>query len=111
MIAGGDPFPYTLVTARNLARRTSRLTRRALLDGKFFLPSHTSEHEGGRLDIQDLVSRLPERERWTLVLSDFLEMPSGEVAKILHIAPSTVRVHLARARAKIRLGLRESRTE
>jgi RNA polymerase sigma factor (sigma-70 family) len=109
--AGGDPFPYTLVTARNLAKRTSRLARRALLHSRFLLPSHTSEDEGGRLEIQDLVSRLPERERWTLVLSDFLELPSSEVAKILHIAPSTARVHLARARAKIRLSLRESRTE
>jgi RNA polymerase sigma-70 factor, ECF subfamily len=99
------PLLFTLAVARNLAR--SQLRR--LIRGRHALSSvaHPDpEWEDDRtltaLAVRDVLRRLPTRQRWALVVSDLLGLPSEEAARVLGVRPSTVRVHLARARTRMR---------
>jgi len=102
------PLLFTLAVARNLAR--SHLRR--LIRGRRALPSVLNPDlpsEDDRtltaLAVRDVLRSLPGRQRWALVLSDLLGLPSEEAARVLGIRPSTVRVHLARGRTRMREGL------
>lgn len=62
-------------------------------------------------DAADLVTalrRLPERQRLALVLHDYADRPTAEVAAIMGCTPATVLVHLSRGRKRLR-GLLEVR--
>ena len=48
------------------------------------------------------IDTLPQKERFAIVLRDIEELPTEEVAAILGSSPSTVRVQISNARAKIR---------
>jgi RNA polymerase sigma-70 factor (ECF subfamily) len=99
------PLLFTLAVARNLAR--SQLRR--LIRGRHALssvahpdPLWEDDRTLGALAVRDALSRLPGRQRWALVASDLLGLPSEEAARVLGVRPSTVRVHLARARTRMR---------
>ena len=49
-----------------------------------------------------LLEELPEQQRTVLVLRDLTGIPTEAVAETLGTTSSTVRVHLARARRKLR---------
>jgi RNA polymerase sigma factor (sigma-70 family) len=59
-----------------------------------------------RVDVRDEVDRalaaLTPRQREAVVLVDLLEFPADEAARLLGIAPSTLRVQLARGRERAR---------
>ena len=55
-----------------------------------------------RLVIEDVLSRLPERQRTALVLADQVGMPHAEVAETLGISPGASRVLIHRARSAFR---------
>lgn len=61
-----------------------------------------------RLDILDALATLPHRQRWALVLCDLEGLTSEQASSVLRIRASTVRVHLARARAAMRQHLSET---
>jgi RNA polymerase sigma factor (sigma-70 family) len=53
------------------------------------------------LDLVRAVRALPERQRAAVVLHYHCDLPVDEVAAILRITPSTTRVHLHQARARL----------
>jgi len=57
-------------------------------------------------DAADLVAalrRLPERQRMAVVLHDYADRPTDEVAAILGCSTATVHVHLSRGRKRLRV--------
>jgi RNA polymerase sigma factor (sigma-70 family) len=102
------PVLFTLRVARNLA--TSRVRqlirhRRAvrMLAGRAD-PAPT-EAVGSVITVRQALRQLPQRQRWAVVLCDMVGLSSSEAASIVGVSPSTMRVHLARARARLRLAL------
>ncbi|HLJ74584.1 MAG TPA: sigma-70 family RNA polymerase sigma factor, partial [Thermoanaerobaculia bacterium] len=55
------------------------------------------------------IDTLPQKERFAIILRDIEELPTEEVASILGSSPSTVRVQIGNARAKIRVLLESGR--
>jgi DNA-directed RNA polymerase specialized sigma24 family protein len=51
------------------------------------------------------LAELSPTQRASVVLVDYVDLDTNEAATILRIAPSTVRVHLARGRQKLRSSL------
>jgi RNA polymerase sigma-70 factor (ECF subfamily) len=106
-----QPIAYTLRMATNLSKSRLRrvITLRRLL-GKLD-PRAESEDSSTASDLRVTVRRaiagLPPRQRWVLVLCDLLGHSSEEAGAILGIAPSTVRVHHARAREALAVALSE----
>jgi RNA polymerase sigma-70 factor, ECF subfamily len=99
--AGGFVFK----TAMRLCAR--RATRRELV-GR--VPEGNAPDEIGRsLDRQEVLrvlGQLPVRQRQAVVLRDWAGMPTSEVARLLGLRDSTVRVHLARGREALRTAFR-----
>jgi RNA polymerase sigma-70 factor (ECF subfamily) len=54
-----------------------------------------------RQAVESVLGRLTRRQRECAVLSLYLGFTTEEVADLLHIRPSTVRVHLHAARASL----------
>jgi RNA polymerase sigma factor (sigma-70 family) len=100
--AGGFVFKTAM-------RLCARRARRRELVGR--VPDRNAEDEIGRsLDRQEILGalgHLPVRQRQAVVLRDWAGMQTREVAKLLGIRDSTVRVHLARGREGLRTALRE----
>jgi RNA polymerase sigma factor (sigma-70 family) len=99
--AGG----YVFKTAMRLCGR--RANRSEILG---WLPEPPTPDETELVLERDEVVRslsgLPTRQRQAVVLRDWAGMQTREVAEILGLAESTVRVHLARGRAALRSVLR-----
>ena len=56
--------------------------------------------------VRDFISRLPERYRIPLVLSDIEGFTNEEIATILHVTLGTAKIRLHRARERLRQSLR-----
>ena len=97
--AGG----YVYKTAMRLCQRRGRHLRREV-------PSPIREQVGSdeiqraaaRADVFDALATLPLRQRQCVVLRDWAGFPTRELAEILGLRESTVRVHLARGRESLR---------
>jgi RNA polymerase sigma factor (sigma-70 family) len=100
--AGGFVFK----TAMRLCARKAR--RRELIGGVL---ERTAPDEIARsLDRQEIfraLGQLPVRQRQAVVLRDWAGIETSEVAKLLGMRDSTVRVHLARGREALRVALWE----
>jgi RNA polymerase sigma-70 factor (ECF subfamily) len=59
----------------------------------------------GSIDLWRAVARLPERQQEAVALYYGAELPVAEVAKAMRCREGTVRAHLARARAALRVDL------
>jgi RNA polymerase sigma factor (sigma-70 family) len=64
--------------------------------------SDPSESSDERIILAQAVSGLSRRQRECVVLVDYLGYDAGSAARILRLAPPTVRVHLARGREHLR---------
>jgi RNA polymerase sigma-70 factor (ECF subfamily) len=103
-----DFFGWLYRIAVNVCRDLDSRRRR----WRFFLPiEQAAEARAPEVDfvMKDDVARLmraidtlPQKERFAIILRDIEELPTEEVAEILGSSPSTVRVQIASARAKIR---------
>ena len=105
--AGG----YVFKTAMRLCARRKRSIRRE----RGVPPNAIQDPAGGRaesLAVWQALAELPIRQRQAVVLRDWAGYETAEVAGILEIRESTVRVHLARGRATLRqiLALEERTT-
>ncbi|MGH2683438.1 MAG: RNA polymerase sigma factor [Actinomycetota bacterium] len=105
--AGG----YVFKTAMRLCAREVRRRRRVGV-----IPTaleDTPERALDRHDVQQALSSLPLRQRQVVVLRDWAGFETAEVGRLLGMRPSTVRVHLARARQHLRrvLTLEEGKHE
>jgi RNA polymerase sigma factor (sigma-70 family) len=108
--AGG----YVFKTAMRLcARRRSSAARE--MAGS--VPEGSAPDEYGaatiRASVFEALGRLPVRQRQCVVLRDWAGFPTGEIARMLRMRESTVRVHLARGRATLRsqLAMKEETDE
>ena len=98
---GGMPLAYTLKVACNLARSAAR-HRAAWERIRHLLPSNRPREEPVLGSVSAGLSHLPIRQRQALLLCDLLGFTSDEAGRVLRISPSTVRVHVARARTSLR---------
>jgi RNA polymerase sigma factor (sigma-70 family) len=100
--AGGFVFKTAMRLCRRRARRNEVLG---------WLPEQQAADEMGRaLDRHEVVRSLfglSTRQRQVVVLRDWAGMETSEVAEVLGLAESTVRVHLARGRTALRDVLRK----
>jgi len=60
------------------------------------------------VDLTRALATLPSRQRAVIVLHDYADRPTREIAAILGIAHPTVRVHLSQGRARLRRLLEDS---
>lgn len=58
-------------------------------------------------DVLDALARLSPKQRAAVILHDYADLPTGEVARIMGIASATVRVHVSQARRRLRGFLEE----
>jgi RNA polymerase sigma factor (sigma-70 family) len=99
---GADPVAYLYRTAMNQWR--SRLRRAGVALRKAF---HQLPFDEGLAAVEDrdavvrALAPLPPRQRAAVVLMDVLDLPSERAGEVLGIAPVTVRVLAARARATL----------
>jgi DNA-directed RNA polymerase specialized sigma24 family protein len=54
------------------------------------------------VDLVHALSRLPERQRFCVVMHDYADRPVGEVAAVLRISAPTVYAHLRQGRRRLR---------
>ncbi|MFC1608105.1 RNA polymerase sigma factor [Candidatus Latescibacterota bacterium] len=72
-------------------------TESRLRDTKEGADKQTEDNELTKT-IKRIADELPEKQRTAFILRDMQELPTKDVARILGCRPSTVRVHLAKAR-------------
>jgi RNA polymerase sigma factor (sigma-70 family) len=93
-----DPLPYIYRTAFRLASAELRLDRRRGL-----LPTERVAIEAPDLvDLIRALEALPAKQRAVVILHDEEGYSAAEVARLIGIAPPTVRVHLHRGRKRLR---------
>ena len=61
--------------------------------------------------LQESIAALPEEQRRVVELALIQGLPYGEIAEQLHVPEGTVKTRVARARARLRLGLRRPGSE
>jgi RNA polymerase sigma factor (sigma-70 family) len=97
--AGG----YVFKTAMRLCRRRgSRFRRETSAPIRDQLGTDEIRRAVLRADVFDALATLPLRQRQCVVLRDWAGVPTRELADMLGLRDSTVRVHLARGRASLR---------
>jgi RNA polymerase sigma-70 factor (ECF subfamily) len=102
-----DPLPYIYRTAFRLASAELQLdkSRGASPDDRVAVEAP---------DLVDLIRALddlPPRQRAAVILHDEEGYPIADVARLIGIAPATVRVHLHRARKRLRTVLATEEVE
>jgi RNA polymerase sigma factor (sigma-70 family) len=101
-----SPGGYLFRVATNLnRRRVRRLAVRARRLRASGAGLHDVEVDPARRDLADAISSLSVRLREAFMLVDWLGMSSDEAARILHIAPGSVRSRVHRARRELRAKL------
>ncbi len=95
-------------TLTNLVRSRLRKERRLTLvglrpaDDLVRVRQDDSEAVDMRLTLKTALQGLSARQRTCLVLTDYVGLDVGTVARLIRARPSTVSVHLSRARRRIR---------
>ena len=103
-----EPDGYLFRTGLNLARNRRRRTRLALKRVVHLAPPPDEASGVASDDATDrALASLSRAQRASVVLVDLLGYTSVEAGGMLRISPSTVRVHLARARASLRQTLED----
>lgn len=104
---------FVLRVGLNLARshqRRERRFRRLIGTGRLE-PRTSAAPTDRRVEVFEALGRLSGRQRACLVLVDYLDLGDAEAGRILGLAPSTIRVHLARGRAAMRALLGDRQPE
>jgi RNA polymerase sigma factor (sigma-70 family) len=99
-------FEVSLNEARSILRQRRR--ERFLLRDRGETEADVAGATTDRIAVFSALAALTLRERECVVLIDYLGYDSGAAARVLRTRPSTVRVHLARARSKLRRLLGDS---
>ena len=103
-----QPLHYVLAIAMNLAlshrrraRHLARLIARQTSDRADRNPE-TEVPTGARIDVVVALRGLPRMQRASLALVYLCDLDPTEAAAILGISPSTLRVHISRAKERLR---------
>lgn len=103
---------FVFKVAINLSRSHLRKTKRISRDEPGIVEDVPAGRESNRAEdrmmIEEALESLSPRQRAALVLVDYAGYDAATVAKMLKTRPSTVRVHLARARAALGTRLEEA---
>lgn len=100
--AGG----YVYTTAIRLcSKRLMRSSRELVGDIPEVARSDDAEAAASKREVFTALAELPPRQRQSIVLRDWAGFETDEVAEMLDLDASTVRVHLARGRAAMRARL------
>jgi len=105
-----SPAGYVYRAAVNLHRQRRRhlaVRARRLLIMAVHAESTQPPGPGVRLELADAIASLPTGQRQAFMLVEWLGMSSEEAARILRIAPASVRTRIHRARAALRNRLGE----
>ncbi|WP_239451955.1 RNA polymerase sigma factor [Frondihabitans sp. PAMC 28766] len=110
--ANGSVLPWLLVTALNLSRNLRRSTTRYQ---RFLRTAPRSTADDGpdaermetRSRLEDSLRELSSIDSALLVLTVLEGIPLAEAAEVVGLKPSTARVRLHRARARLRLDLHD----
>lgn len=105
LVAGyRNPEAYILTAARNLCLDRLR-ARRQTLEVTPQIATEDTQHQEGK-DLGDIAGRLiaalPEKQRTVIRLRDVECMEIDEIAKVMRINESAVRMSLSRARASVK---------
>jgi len=98
-----EPLPWLWRTAFRIA--TKELRRRRKRNPVRVADSY--EMPDPLVETLRVLQRLPTRQRAAVVLHDYADRPTNEIAEVLGVAPATVRVHLSHGRARLREILKE----
>lgn len=95
--------PWTVRVATNLAIDATRRSRRTarFRDRPRSVPAPTSD----RVDLVEALRGLPQRQREVVALRYLGDLSESETAKVLGIAPGTVKIHAHRGLAALRAQL------
>jgi RNA polymerase sigma-70 factor (sigma-E family) len=97
-----DGYVRTILVRVFVAERRSSWFRRVVLPGS--LPDHeirVSDHDA-TLDVRDALRALPPRQRATLVLRYYCDLPVDETARVLGCTPGTVKSQTAKGLESLR---------
>jgi len=100
-----SPAGYLYRTAFNLHRKRVREFMRSvgrLVAGNPTLPSDPDDEAISRTDVNRALRSLPTAQREVLILREWLDLTTEDVARTLGINPSAARVRLHRARQALR---------
>jgi RNA polymerase sigma-70 factor (ECF subfamily) len=94
-------------------RRRVRSAARALLARPDIAPDNPERSAVAGTDVSTALAALPPRRRAVVVMCELEELETAEVARLLGIAPATVRWHLAAGRNELtrRLGVEPPKEE
>lgn len=96
---------YLLRTVTNLAIDQSRSRqRRQARELKLAVTEHVATHES-RVDVRRAVAALSVQQRAVVYHTYWEDLSSTQIAALLGISPSAVRIHLARAHVRLRKAL------
>jgi RNA polymerase sigma-70 factor (sigma-E family) len=97
-----DGYARMILVRTFLAERRSAWARRVTLSAGYpDLPDFAADHET-RLDVRAALVRLPPRQRATLVLRFYCDLPVEETARELGCTPGTVKSQTAKALSTLR---------
>jgi RNA polymerase sigma-70 factor (sigma-E family) len=100
-----DAYARMVLIRTFLAERRSAWARRVTLSAAYAdLPAAVADHDT-RLDVRAALVSLPPRQRATLVLRFYCDLPVEETAKELGCTPGTVKSQTAKALSALRRAL------
>jgi len=97
-----DAYTRTILVRTFLAERRTPWARRVVLPGGYPDQPARSHDEDARLDVRAALERLPPRQRATVVLRFYCDLPVDEAAEVLGITPGTVKSQTAKGLASLR---------
>ncbi len=100
-----DAYVRAIVVREFLEERRSSWIRRVTLTSQ--VPDHqaASNDPETALDMQAAIAALPPRQRATLVLRFYCDLPVEQAAQVLGCTPGTVKSQTAKALASLRIAL------
>jgi len=108
LVRGGDPTPWVVRVAGNLAIDRWRKRRTA---ASHPVPASTPALTPDRVDLHRALDTLSKRQREVIVLRYFADLPETAVADALGCSVGTVKTHASRALASLRSTLTDSGEE
>ena len=105
LVRGGDPAPWVVRVAGNIAIDQWRRRRTA---ASHPLPGAASTTTPDRVDLHRALHKLSRRQREVIVLRYFADLPEAAVAEALGCSVGAVKTHASRAMAALRSELAPS---